>query len=694
MAEVYKQWQIPPYSAAEDKKIGWLNEATEEGQNWLRAQRGFGDFQKAMDIISGRTDFPDLTEYRSKMSTNRLKRNVREVIGAMADIRPVWGYASDSNAFKTYADMMNKVSRSLYLTNFYDTSIKEALQFAAATCTGWVRPVYRRGMAGHGRGKIQLMTYGSPCVLPVQLPSSGDWQEAYAVTLMDEMPIYMAHSYFPDYQDRLHPTESKYWHSQEIRKSAAGNMWKRLFSGRFAGNPDNSLSDLYIPIRYTTVIDNTVNTTDQMIPMGEPGSSWYYEVQPRGAMIPDGYNSQGIKTFREATQNDARLYPHRRLIISSESVVLYDGPCFNWHGQLDLIPFCLDQWPWESIGYSLVRDGYDIQSSINELIRGMQDKYRAQLDLPLAYDLNAVTKLEAEQFDPMQPRARIAFDGQMVQKPFDTPVPADVYMVRPELVAQVQYLEGVMDYQMAVRDVVALSKAKAIGKGSDNLEALLEAQGPIVKDMSRSIERPLGMIGQQLKYLILQYMTSFEVMQLVGENGVALETFDYDPSSLVPSHLPGEKTTDSWERPLGSQHSAIERARWFADNLRFFIAPHSIHEITQMQYRLMLLQMRQRNIPIDARTIAEACDVPNFGTKPEGDTVYERFRNEKEDEILFAIRMQKIAQEAGTDMNLAPPQANGPRAGGSTKKGGRPPSGQAAPTLQQKGDGRPTIAES
>jgi hypothetical protein len=681
-------WQCPPAAASEDRKLGFLNESCEEGANWLKSQRGYPDFRKAMEVLAGKNDDPTQIAYRSKLNTNRLKRNIREVVGALSNIRPLWGYHSDNDAFSANAEMMNKVTRAIYLEQFFDRSLKEALQYAAATCTGWVRPVYRRNQAGKGKGNIQLLTYGSPCVLPVQMPSNNDWQEAYSVSLLDEMPIYMAHSLFPDFQDRLHPTSSKYWYSSEIRKSSHGNLWKRMWSGMFKRDAEAALSDLYIPIRYTYVIDLTVNTTGQMIPMGEIGSPWCYEVPSLGSDIPVGRDREGNVTSRKANENDARLYPYRRLLISSENCICYDGPAFDWHGELPLIPFCVDDWPWEAIGFSLVHDGYEIQQAINELERGMMDKYRAQLDLPLGYDINAVSLKEAKQFDPMQPRARIGYDGSQVDRPFAPVVPPEVYRVEPELMVAVRHYEETMDYQMAIRDVVALAKAKALGKGSDQLEALMEAQGPVVKDISRSMERSLCRIGSQLKFLVMQYLDTARLMQYVGEDGITQEIFDYDPTSLIPSHMPGEPTTDVNERPLASMHSKLQRARWFAENLRFFLMPHSVHEITQMTHRLMLLQMRQRGLPIDSRTIAEACNVGNFGNKPEGNTVYERFQNEKIEELTLMVRLKAIAQELGIDMGAL----GGGKGGGG--KGGRPPSGQAAPELKRKGDGRPVVTES
>src|SRR6266403_3819589 len=145
--KLYRSWQAPPQAVAESLRVGWLNEVTEEGQNWLRGQRGYKDFHRSLDILAGQDSSTSLSaEYRSRVSTNRLKRNVREVVGTMSKLRPMWGYHSDNKAYASQAEMMNKVTRAWYLEQFADRSIKEALQYAAATGRGWVRPVYRREM--------------------------------------------------------------------------------------------------------------------------------------------------------------------------------------------------------------------------------------------------------------------------------------------------------------------------------------------------------------------------------------------------------------------------------------------------------------------------------------------------------------------------------------------------------------------
>lgn len=681
-----QEWQCPPSSASEKYKLGWLAESCEEGINWQQGQRGYDDWSKSLDIISGRHSEKELLEYRSSLTGNRLKINIQVAISGLAAIRP-WGGFQASKPFQNHALMLNQTTRALYLSGFWDQSIKAALQWSSATNTGWLRPVYRRNMAGTGHGNIELDAFGMPSVLPVQMPSNGDYQRAYAVTLMDEKPIWEAHGMFPDYQDRLKPTSSRYWYNSSIRRAAQGNNARRAWFNAFKKKSQSDGVDNLIPIRYTTINDLSYNQTGKTIQMGEPGSPWAYEVPSFKSDIPAGKDLQGNPVFRKANANDCRMYPFRRLIISSEACVMYDGPAFNWHGELDLVPFCLDKWPWEPMGFSMVHDGYSIQRALNTIDRGTMDKIVADLDRPLAYDMNSVSKREANQVDLMQPRQRIAFDGSAVDKPFSQIAPDDVYVISAQSLEYRKELQADLDYILQTRDIVELGKARALGKGVDELEALINANGPRVKDMSRGMEFSVCRMANQIKFLIFQNMDTSRLIPYITEANVP-EIFDYNPSSLVPSHMPGETPTDDHGAVIPSAVSRTQRARWMAENIPFTLTPHSIHELHQMTYRLMLMQLRQRGFHIAECDILESNDVPDV-KRATGSTTQERFYDEMATDMQEKIKLAKIGAGEGID-----PAAILATFGLQPNPEGRPPTGQAAPELQQKGDGRTVVSES
>jgi hypothetical protein len=686
---VLKSWQCPPADARESYRVAWLNEAAQEGANWNKNQRGSDDWMKGIAVVSGQIPKDKILQYRSQLTGNRLKTNMRVTIEGLSAIRP-WGGFRSFDAYQKNALFMNETTRALYLNGFWDQDIKSCLQWASVTGSGYARPVYRRNMGGRGKGNIEIDSFGQPSVLPVQVPANGDIQQAYCTTLLDEKPIWMAHGMFPDHQDKLRPTSSKYWYASEIRGAATANNQRRPWWNPFRRQQvtGNELSDCLIPIRYTTINDLSLNTLGKTYPMGEPGSPWAYDVYAIGQQIPDGVNEDGSPRFRVADMNDARMYPFRRLIISSETCIMYDGPAFNWHGELDLIPFCLDKWPWEPTGFSLFHDGYSTQEALDAIDRGIMDKINADMDRPLAYDINAVAKREANIVDLMQPRQRIGFDGSAVERPFTQIAPDDVYHVSAESLAFRKELQADMDYTLQTRDIVELSKARALGKGIDQLEALLAANGPLVKGMSRGMEKSVCSLANQIKYLVCQYMDTSRLIPYINAAGLE-SVFDYDPSTLIPSHLPGEPvdklSPDGKSKILvGSPTQRVQRARWFAESMVFTLTPHSIHEIHQMSYRLMLLQMKQRGMHIAECDILEANDVPDV-ERATGSTTQERFWNEKKREIEWMAKMQVAVTGSGVDVQAA---LSGQR------NVGRPPTAQAAPQLDQKGDGRPVVSES
>ena len=689
----YRSWQVTSWEASEKQKIGWLDEACQEGMKWTSNQRGVSnttEYRKALEILSGQASNDDLLSYPSQVSGKRLKTNVRVAISGLANVRPIWGWHA-SAAYSKYANMMNKTARALYLEGNWDRSIKSWLAWAAATCTGWMRPVYSRDQAGRGHGSIKLMTYGMPSVLPVQVPSDGNFQEAYAMVLLDEVPIYMAHSKWPQYQDRLKPTASKYWYASEIRSAAKQNSWRKV-SSLFMRRESSEMADLYCPIRWATIIDNSLNDTGKVIPMGESGTSWYYEVPFLGMEIMTGKGFNGNTTYRKANENDARMYPRRRLLIASEDVELYDGPTFNWHPDSDLIPLSLDKWPWEPAGFSMIHDGWSLQRALDMIDRGMHQKISAELNMPLAYDINAVNKQEAEEVDPFESHGRYGYDGDRVEgTPFKTIVPPDVYKVTPETLAVRKEFEEELDYQTQTRDMIELAKARALGKSMDQDEALISANGPVVKDMCREMEMSLCQVGKQVGYLILQYENTARLMGLVGADGVTPEVFDYNPASIVPSHLPDETIHDANENMLPSKYNDMQRAKWFADNVPFYLMPHTAHEITQMAFRLLLLQGKQRGLPISDATVMQSMEIPNVKEPEAGNSEQEQYFEEMKEKVIKAAELSKLVQAEQIDQGILGMMQGGK---GSTPQGGRPASNKQAPHQETRAGGRPVVSTS
>ena len=373
-------WQAPAFEQPDTTKLGFLQRCIDHGIKWNQDHMDEKATQKAIDILAGKSG-RELSSKWARFTTGDLTNAaVTEIVETLADIRPFWGYATDNNAFQANANMMSKTSKAIYLECFVDRSLKDALQFAAATQCGFIHPFFSRSMFGAGEGEFRFMPLGLPDVLPVQLPRDRDYQRAYVVTLAIPFGVAEAHARFPDYQQYLVPfAKKRYGRTKggEERRSYDQNRWRMH-------NLDSQLEE-YCDVYYSYILDLRINygTLDSEgkpivdeegnrigveMEMGQPGTSWSYKVP---------FVGQKIKVFRdgkeqeiEAGPDECRVYPYRRLMISCDKALMYDGPSFDWHAKVPLIPFYFDKWAWGDAS-SLFDGTYPLQDGIDDLARSV-----------------------------------------------------------------------------------------------------------------------------------------------------------------------------------------------------------------------------------------------------------------------------------------------------------------------------------
>jgi len=489
------------------------------------------------------------------------------------------------------------------------------------------------------------------------------------VTLVQEVPLVQAWALYPEYADKIKADRSQ---ASWIRRGLDRVQKFVAPALRAAGSStsrDESVPYPTVDVYNTYVLDYSVNETDHIIPMGEPGTSWYYEVPYVGMDIPTGQNnSAGQALYRKATVEDAKMYPLRRLITWTSGCQIRDDTSYWWHGMVPAIQFRLDDWPWEFLGFSQVRDNNSMQDSIIKLLRAMDDSANARLRPPLQYDTASISKSFMERFDPRQGGQTAGLPLSMGE-PIKTIVPADYYNIPAQTFELIKDYKAMIDSQMGVNDVTAIAKARQIPSG-DSLDKIMQMAGPLMTDKSRNMERSLRQMGEMVKGLFFQFYTTPRKLQILGEDSITSEDWDYDPGNMIPSHLPGEDP----ERP--SRFDTVQRAKWHMNNFVFQITPNSLHQITQITRKLMYIQLKKSGQPIDWWTMAEVFDLPNFGPPPKGaNTIMQRYIAQLR---LEAELKQAIAGE------MQPPNPVG-----------RPPSGQQPPKIVSKDSGtRSTITES
>lgn len=682
---------MPPFEATDEVKLGAVRRAIEQGITWNQSQIDGKAMQKAMDIMAGKSG-GDVSAPWSSFTTGDLNRAVTEIIEVLADIRPFWGYSTDNKAFQSHSNMMSKTAKAIYLESFVDRSLKDALQFAAVTQCGFLYPYCSRGMFGMGEMEFVFAPLGQPDVLPVQLPRDRNYQKAYIVTLAVVTGVAEAHARFEEYQQFLKPFAKKRYgrtRGGEDRKGYDQNRWKMH-------SIDTQLEQ-YTDIYYTYVLDLRINygeidiegkpvldaegnATGKELEMGQPGTSWHYKVPYVGQQITR-FEDGAVKT-RTATPDDCRVYPQRRLMISCDHALMYDGPAFDWHGMVPIVPFYFNKKAWGEAS-SLFDGTYPLQDAIDDLARSIYRIAMARARPGKVYNSDVttgdksgkLTSRQAEGMDPFDPGVTWAVDGDVKEPVLRPPMPEWCYNIPEWLFKVIEILQNSIMRQLGLDQIKALEKLKANIQDPDKLT---DAQGPVVMGTSRTMEMGLRDMGEMTKYNILQWKTTRDIMQIVGADSIAPEVFDYAPDMVVPSHLPGEQVIDADGNPVMSKIDTFTRAKTFAKNIKYYITPHSLHYIAQNQFKLNILAAQGKGLTIDPETMAHAFEIPNWGTI-EGSTVKEKVFNWAKEQLTEKAEIAKLEKALG----LAPPDEQG-KPGPAPGHGGAPSKNKKSPKVQQK----------
>lgn len=697
----------------ETYRLGWVREAIQEGTNYLKLQRAYPMLDKAIDVIGGMDEDP-IPKALSDLTTNRLRRQAREVVATLCNLRPVFGFKTDNELFQTGSDILNKLTMAWWQGTMADRKFKGALQWAAIS-TGYISPIWERNYWTTGRGDIDLKVYGTRDVLPIQIGRDHNLQKAYAVIICNEVPISQAMRMYPQYGDKMKPDrETPSWYSGmlgRIRQKARSIYPRHLLDIIGGSKEDSSPSGPTIDIFNIYIMDDAINRSNHRIWMGKPGTTWHYEVPYIGESLP--LTTEKGTVSRPATEDDCLLYPLRRLVIATKDCILQDDTSYWWHGMVPIVQFRLDDWTDQFLGYSIIHDAYTIQKAMNNNLRGYQDYVNKCLRPDVQFNPEGTAKSHMNRYDPRVPGQKIPVNMQMgdeiklVEMPH---LPTDVLAFH-------ETLKQEMDHLMAIPDMKDLARANQV-PSQETFEKLQEIAGPVVQDMSRSMEGGFIQLGEMVKGLIYQFYRAPRKVSLLGKDGVTEEDFMFEPGQLVPSAMRDNALNELY--PKFNMPDNLERARRVMNSCMFRITAGSLHQITQTQRKLFLMQFwRDQRFPIDPQTVAEAFDFNNFGELPGSPhTILDRWKIWNEMQLAEQMKQQRAAMQAQMQMRMEMQQmmqemgiqqpvddGSGDGGEGSGQPGGqpgpakpnegRPPSANKPPHIVQKDGGtRQAVSES
>ena len=675
----------------DDVKLAWLDYAITSGTSYLENQRAWKDIDAGLDIVNGDW-FDDGSSELSNVSTNRTKRQIREVVASLGNLKVVPKYKTQNREYVSRVEVLDKMFSSWWSETLATRNWRRCLQWACGCGTGYIVPRWDADFHGPGLGDIRLDVFGPRDVLPIQLPRDHNLQKAYAVLIRKETPLDLARRTYPLYADQIVADRDA---PSGFRKAVSQvQRYASAILNRYAGTSfreDEQTPFPVVDIWECYILDTSINTSGREISMGTPGSSWSYTVPYLGQRLPGSKPGD----FREADRSDCLMFPLRRCMVAVRNCILEDGPNPYQHGMVPAIQMRVDDWPWNFLGYSMAREGAMLEQSNISMMRDIVDANRARLNPPFFYDTSRITPEAAATINPRVFGQSIPLDlGGLanVEQVFKTVVQVTNYDVPAVIPAFIKEQEARQDYQMGVTDVSAMMKAKSL-PASDGLEKLMQAAGPLAEDMSASQEACMMQLGPFIKSLQMQFYSPRQIISMIGWDlaNKFNEMWDGEPGNLTPSHGPGEDTSKPSNIPKW------KRAQWFSNEMIFQLTPYTLHKLAQNSRKLSVALLQKQGFPIDPWTLAEINDINDFGPAPAGaTTIWQRWVEWERLEAQNKVEIQKYIIELAQKLGVDPGALGGGGGGkGQGKGGGRPNSFATSPTAQQKdGGSRTTVRTS
>jgi len=656
------EWQAPPRETSGEHRKGWVEELVQCGDRFVKGQQGIRHINDDIRLLMGQ-------DQKNKVHSNNIWADIRTFVETIADLSQIATLGTKAEQFKKTTDTYNGVFKHVFWDSSFLWSMRRTLQWGMLG-RGYMGQKYSRDKGGWGKGKIRFPVYGPFDVLPEQLPSDNDLQGSYAVTTIEAMPIWEAHSRFQDFQQYLDPISRYDW--KTYGTSLTENRLSFYDRWKFGqtGAPGDWLSR-YCEIRRTWVRDMRINRSGRTLQMGTPGSSWGYVVPSVGDLLVSVNPFNGLPESRKATEEDCGIYPQLRLIITSPTcpVPMYDDTAFDWHGEIPVVEVDVNDVPWSPFGHSVVHGVASLERARRDLLSLNDQTVKVNTDPPLGWDFQSGVK-------PEQLTKLKLLEGQGVRIGTKGDPKKALQSVLPEGQRTTEQnwkdldvLEAEIKKNLGLTDIASLRELK-MNMSGDNFEKFLENLGPIAKGIALSIGRANGKQANMLKYNIAQYIPVSELIDMVGPAGVAIETYDNDPESLVPGRLPGEPETGE------SKFNKRERAKWFVDKMGVISTPEQLLNITQQQERMVYMYLFSKQAKLPTSTYMEKLGVKSYEAEKE------LWKAEQIEDASWKLEVTAMLAKKQHELGLDPPPDESK---GQGKGGGRPNVHSKPGHMEQKG---------
>lgn len=575
--------------------LGWLREAVQEGDRLNRSDPSYDKMSAGMAYVAGEqrpqsTPAAGKPSYLPNTNINESRRVVQAHTSALTDLKPLFAYKSMNPAFNLQADLLNKLTVAWWITTMADLELGHCVKYALCAGTGDLVTEWNP-YAGYG-GDIRISARDARDTLAIR-PATHDrslqaWdglilRESHTVNAMKGLYPEKANLFRPTTDSLLSTLMGRFRQTISRLISPGADTLSGLEAAPMASRARSGEILLY----RTYLTDRTKNLTNKPIPMGTPGASWAYTVPPGGY-----------------------LYPYKRLIVSTPESILYDGPNTYWHGQFPVSRLKLWDLPWHFLGLPLLGDLIPMQDAINMSIQDILLAVRKWMDPSVVYNRNAVSESFMRGFDPQRPGTKIKLTQEGAKEGFrreDGP-PGPVIQTA---LATLQFLLqkfGDLSGTPNLQELMALRQLPS----ADTIQKYWEALTPELRQEGRMVEAFLRDVAEQSKVIRFQYESSAKRVAILGDAGLGLSDFDFDPEALVPKMQAGQ---DGYQAEYDAALPRDQRAKAFHKSIVFTLAPNSILSMNATEGKMLRLQLARAGM-YDFWSLCESLEIPNIGTPP------------------------------------------------------------------------------
>ena len=587
--------------------LGFCNEAVQQGDAFLRSQRGYEKCGEAIDSIMSIERNPRATPL-SSIQANHIGKIGLDLAASLTDTKPFWEYRTPpGSSFEKTADNLGRLSQHWYLQRFIDMRQADVIKYSLACGAGVAHITW------NPRILDQDVSAEDPRdVLPISPVDMHTYQSALGVVIRrSRVPWYIRQNYGVEVDPDKDGSATQAGQSSRVmkllEKLGGSPFWDVLTKQKPVRQmPRIPTVDEYVMYFH----DDRRNEKSYPVQIGEftnegkPANNWSYIVEPGEQLYPRGRMVAFCKTYPKP---------------------LYDGPNMYWHGMFPTPKLILDPWPWSWLGKGALWDPMALQGTLNRLLRVVEDQVEKIARPNIIADKNSISEGAMNKLDTRRAGLKIRFNpmsGKGVEIPRPDSIDQSIMQLIGWTVATMEKLAGTSD----MGQVMKLNQLPS----DDTISKITEQMSAAVRSRSRAIEAYVREFATMAAFNFFQFYTEPMWLQVVGPYGVTPEWFDFDPGTFLPAYI---HSSDFDERGIPTREALdrgplprFDRAKELMRSMAYQIAPGSLLAASEVERKLLYLQLSRAGL-IDHWTLLEVLGIPNVGEAPAG-TITERLQAE------------------------------------------------------------------